>query len=149
MKFRRRYLYMLFIFLVMVSLLELVSQLLKHPNVMEVVGESPFLLTTSRHQIGDYSKYVEYDIDAGCWATAIAQISHFHRLNPTGKIEYTTTKGKKIEVDLDDYSFDHDQFANNLNRQSTTISKDQVAKYIYIYCYSYLHGFRIVWLPFT
>jgi hypothetical protein len=131
LRFRRHHLYVIFIFLVFITLLELTFRKLQRPNIIDVGGDHPFLINTTWHQIREYAKYVVHDIDAGCWATAIAQISHFHRLNPAGKIEYMTTKGEKIKVDLDDYLFDHDQFANYLDKQSTASAKDQVAKYIY------------------
>ena len=99
--------------------------------MVNIKGDHSFLIKTSWHQIGDYAKYVEYDTDVGCWATAIAQISYYHQFNPSGEIEYVTTKGKKISVDLDDYSFQYNQFVPKLDDHSNSIAKEQIAKYIF------------------
>ncbi|MBD3414921.1 MAG: hypothetical protein GF421_10885 [Candidatus Aminicenantes bacterium] len=122
------------IILIIVSLfilMEITAHLLQKPNRIDLEEESPFLLKTKWHQIGDYARFVTIDEDVGCWATAIAQIAHYHQINPTGKIEYQTSEGHHISVDLNDYPFRHDLFASRLNHDTPEISKGQVAKYLY------------------
>lgn len=130
-KSKRRYLYILLIFIIIFVSLEVTFRVLQRPNIIDVDDDHPFLLKTAGHQIGDYAKFVEYDSDAGCWAVAIAQIAHYHRLIPSGKIEYQTSQGHKILVNLDDYTFRYDLFVPGLNEQTSDVSIEQVAKYIY------------------
>ena len=131
MNIKRKYLYAIPAVLVLLIGFEMLSRVLLSPNLVEIEGSPPYLLQTTWHQIGDYAAFVEHDTDAGCWATAIAQIAHFHKLNPSGKINYTTTAGKQIVVELDDFSFDHAQFADHLDAHSGDAAKEQVGKYIY------------------
>ena len=112
-------------------MLDVVARRLQRPNVVDLSDEYAFLLETNWHQDGDYAQFVTLDDDAGCWATAIAQIAHHHRLIPTGQIEYQTSGGQLVSVDLDSYRFDHDQFTSNLDDHTPASSREQVAKYIY------------------
>lgn len=131
MKIKRKFLYAIPAVLALLICFEILSRVLLSPNLVEIDGHPPYLLQTNWHQIGDYAAFVEHDTDAGCWATAIAQIAHFHKLNPSGKINYTTTTGKQIVVELDDFSFDHNLFADRLDAQSGDAAMEQVGKYIY------------------
>ena len=128
---KRKYLYAIIIMVAIILIFEVVSRFLLSPNLVDIEGDHPYLIETTWDQIGDYAAFVKYDDDTGCWATAIAQIAHYHRLNPLGKIEYTTSIGDQISENLDDYTFHHEQFSKSINGQTTAESKEQVAKYIY------------------
>jgi hypothetical protein len=112
-------------------LLDVSARQLQKPNRINLAGEHQFLLRTTWHQIGDYARFVEVDDDAGCWATAIAQIAHYHHLIPTGKVEYRTSNGHQVSINLDGYEFRHEQFASHLDDETPGQVKEQVGKYIY------------------
>lgn len=78
-----------------------------------------------------YAKFCPDNNRAGCWSTAIAQILYFHRMMPTGKVDFKTTTGYKISEDLDSYKFNRDLFVEKLDDRTSKESADQVAKYIY------------------
>lgn len=111
--------------------MELAAYLLLRPNRVEVENEPHHLLTTRWHQVGDYARFVTLDDDAGCWAAAIAQIAHFHEFCPTGRIEYQTTNGATVRIDLDSVPIDHDEFVDAIDTTTPAEARDQVARYIY------------------
>lgn len=131
MKFKRKYLYLIFIVFALIIILEIGSRIIQSPNLVNVETDKSFLLKTTWHQVGSYAKYVKYDNDAGCWATAIAQIAHYHKLIPSGQVQYVTSNGNKISVYLDDYSFKHEQFESYLNEHTSPNTIEQISKYIY------------------
>ena len=131
MKLKRKYLYTIIILVAIIVIFEILSRLLLSPNLVVIKGEHTYLIKTTWDQTGDYAAFVKYDDDTGCWATAIAQIAHYHRLNPFGKIEYTTSRGNHISENLNDYSFNHEQFDKTITVQTAANSKEKVAKYIY------------------
>jgi len=131
LKLKRKLAIILLSIVFLFVLLEIFFQNLQSPNTIKLDGNVPFLMKTSWHQIGEYAKYIEYDTDAGCWAVAIAQIAHYHRINPSGEINYITSTGKNISVNLDDYNFTHELLVPRLNDNVNSIEREQVAKYIY------------------
>ncbi|UCG86733.1 MAG: C10 family peptidase [Gemmatimonadota bacterium] len=131
MKSRRHYLIAIVVAVALLILLDPAANQLQDPNRIDLEGEHRFLLQTTWHQVGGYARFMTQDDDAGCWATAIAQIAHHHRLTPRGNIEYQTSGGHQVSVDLDDYEFDHDRFVSRLDDETPVVSSDQVAKYIY------------------
>ena len=111
--------------------IELVAGLLQRPNRVDPGANSQFLITTQWHQVGDYARSVSLDDDTGCWATAIAQIGHFHQVMPVGAIEYETSSGSQVRIDLDSFDFDHAIFVDEIDSDTTGEARDQVAEYIY------------------
>jgi len=132
LRFRSRYWALIPIVVASLILIDVAARVLQKPNRVTLEREHPYLLRTTWHQIGDYARFVPADDDAGCWATAIAQIAHYHHLTPTDKIEYQTSGGYQVSLDLDEYEFRHDQFASHLDDETPEISKEQVARYIYL-----------------
>ncbi len=49
---------------------------------------------------GGFEKYTPDQMRLGCWSTTLAQIMYFHRLQPSGKVSYTSTKGHIIRKNL-------------------------------------------------
>ncbi|MBX3044689.1 MAG: C10 family peptidase [Candidatus Kapabacteria bacterium] len=127
----KKYIYIIVIIVGFLIILEMIARYLTSPNIIEVPESRSYLLNTSWNQIEEYSKYVEYDQDAGCWGVAIAQIAHYHKLNPRGNISYLTSNGDSIRVNLNDFDFQHHKFVSSINENTSNESKYQVAKYIY------------------
>jgi hypothetical protein len=117
--------------IVLLVIIEVTARVLQKPNRIDVVGEEQYLLETTWHQTGDYAQFIPVGNNAGCWSTALAQIGHYHRLTPTGTVEYRTTGGYQVSVDLDGYEFRYTQFVPRIDDRSPAASKEQVAKYIY------------------
>lgn len=128
---KKKYIYITFIIVVFLIILEITARYLTSPNIIEVPESESYLLRTGWNQIEEYSKFVEHDQDAGCWGVAIAQIAHYHKLNPSGNISYVTSNGDSISVNLNDFDFQHSKFVSSINENTLNESKEQIAKYIY------------------
>ncbi len=128
---KRKISYTTIIIVSLVILIDRAADFLLKPNRITPEEECEYLLQTEWHQIDDYARFIPYDDDAGCWAVAIAQICHFHNLSPSGKIKYKTSQEKPVSVELDSYKFRHNLFAPRLGKNSSPISIEQVAKYIF------------------
>ena len=111
--------------------LEVTARLLLAPNRIDLEAEHPYLLETTWHQVGEYARFVPQDDDVGCWATAIAQIAHFHRLNPTGKVRYRTSLGHEVAIGLDDYAYQQDQLVPRIDDTTEAAAREQVARYLF------------------
>ena len=59
--------------------------------------EKDYLLNTQWDQVDKYAKFCPDNNRAGCWSTAMAQIFYFHRMKPTGEVDYLTTTGYKVK----------------------------------------------------
>jgi hypothetical protein len=129
-KRQKRYLAIAIVVTVLV-LIEVVSYVLQRPNRIDLDGDEPFLLQTTWHQAGDYAQFIPTGEIAGCWSTALAQIAHYHRLNPTGSVRYETSSGLTVSIDLNAYHFRHGQFAPRIDRDTPAATKEQIATYIY------------------
>lgn len=90
-----------------------------------------YLLDTQWDQVNLYAKFCPDNNRAGCWSTAIAQILYFHKITPTGNIDYETTTGYKVSEDLDSYEFNWELFVERLDAKASMQSIDQIAKYNY------------------
>lgn len=128
---KKKYIYGILGIVTFYIVLEMSARYLISPNIIEVPESESYLLKTSWNQIDEYAKFVEFDQDAGCWGVAIAQIAHYHKLNPSGIISYLTSNGDSIRVNLDGFDFQHNKFVSSINENTSNESKDQVAKYIY------------------
>lgn len=62
------------------------------------------LLTTKWGQGGKYSQYTPHKRRLGCWSVAFAQILNYHKIQPSGKVQYTGAD-YKINEDLGSYQF--------------------------------------------
>jgi hypothetical protein len=131
MRTRRTWMTLVIAGFVLVLGFELAARYLLGPNRIELGEGHPYLLTTRWHQVGDYARFVTLDDDTGCWATAVAQIGHYHGLQPVGTISYRVSEGTPVEVDLDSFDFDHAAFVDEIDSDTPPTSRDQVAGYIY------------------
>lgn len=86
-------------------------------------------LKTHWYQDGPFAQFTPDHERVGCWSTAYAQILFFHRLKPTGRVRYECSPGHKVDVDLDQYRFDWEQFPNEINDQTPKASAEQLARY--------------------
>ena len=89
------------------------------------------LLDTRWGQRNLYTRFSPDNLRLGCWSTAIAQILYFHRLTPSGQVNYVGSLGYTINENLDLYDFNWDLFVNELNENTPNINVEEVARYIY------------------
>lgn len=89
------------------------------------------LLATKWGQDAGYAKFSPDNQLVGCWSTALAQILYYHRLEPSGKVQYKTSTGYDINEDLDSFTFDWSKFSNGLRYEKDAAIMDQVGKYVY------------------
>lgn len=90
-----------------------------------------FLLKTHWGQGGIYTRYAPEDHVQGCWSTALAQILYYHRLKPSGVVDYTCSKGYRIQENLSGYDFIWNEFENRITANSPIESIEAVSKYSY------------------
>ena len=118
------------IILIILFLLAVNKFLPERPNKIDLAENYPFLLETTWHQAGEYARFMKSDSILGSKAVAIAQIAHYHKLNPVGRIDYIDSSGYQ-SINLDDYSFQHSQFVSFIDENTPDSSKEQMAKYLF------------------
>src|SRR5512135_231950 len=59
----------------------------------------PYILTRWKQDDG-YAAFTPDSALLGCWSVAFAQVLAYHKLSPSGKVNYTTTGGKTINQDF-------------------------------------------------
>jgi len=87
-------------------------------SVKSTAGEaagSTHLLKTQWYQDGPFAQFTPNHERVGCWSTAYAQILYYHRLKPTGRVKYDCSSGETVDVNLDAYRFDWNQFADEVS----------------------------------
>lgn len=67
----------------------------------------------------------------GCHSIAIAQVLHFHKLAPSGKVNYKCSNGVAINEDFSDYKVDWNKISARLTESSTQESIDATAYFNY------------------
>jgi peptidase C10-like protein len=95
-------------------------------------GEAPenrYLLKTQWYQDGPFAQFTPNHERVGCWSTAYAQILYHHRLKPTGRVTYDCSSGQKVDIDLDAYRFDWNQFADEISAATPKKAAEQLAQY--------------------
>lgn len=110
-------------------LLTAITAMMLMVTVEAAPSASDHLLTTHWYQDGLFAQFTPDHERVGCWSTAYAQILYFHRLKPTGRVRYECTSGYKVDVDLDQYRFDWEQFPNEITEQTPKIGSEQLALY--------------------
>ena len=68
----------------------------------------------------------------GCWSTSLAQILYYHRLKPSGIVDYTCSRGYRIQENLSGYDFNWDEFENRITGNSPVKSIEAVTRYSYL-----------------
>jgi hypothetical protein len=89
------------------------------------------LLTTQWYQDGPFAQFTPHHERVGCWSTAYAQILYYHRLKPTGRVSYDCSSGQKININLDEYRFDWNQFADIVTAATPKGTVEQMAQFSY------------------
>jgi hypothetical protein len=87
------------------------------------------LLTTQWYQDGPFAQFTPHHERVGCWSTAYAQILYYHRLKPTGRVSYDCSSGQKININLDEYRFDWNQFADIVTAATPKGTVEQMAQF--------------------
>jgi hypothetical protein len=98
----------------------------------QTIAGAETLLKTNWDQFGIYARYTPDNQVLGCWSTALAQILYYHRLQPTGEVDYTCTKGYVIRDTLSKFHFDWEAFAPELEEASHPDAIEAVARYSYL-----------------
>lgn len=102
------------------------------PAQKPAIMDAPFLLKTNWDQWGIYAKYTPENHVLGCWSTAMAQILYYHRLEPSGIVSYTCSKGYVIKDNLSHYFPVWNHFTESINNHSNPETIDAVARYSYL-----------------
>lgn len=87
------------------------------------------LLRTHWKQDSIYAKYTPRNELLGCWSVAFAQVLAFHRLQPSGKVNYTTHGG--ITIDQTVIPVNWDKIVSTVNRETQEENSDETARYCY------------------
>ena len=87
------------------------------------------LLTTHWGQRGGYAQYTPKKERLGCWSVALAQILYYHKVQPSGFVQYEG-KGYKVAETLD-HQFDWDLFVDRVSRSTPKQKQSEVARYCY------------------
>jgi hypothetical protein len=97
-----------------------------------VIARGRYLLQTNWDQFGIYARYAPAQERLGCWSTALAQILYYHRLKPTGVVDYTCSNGVAIRDTLSRYALRWQDFAPQLNAASAPAALEAVTRYSYL-----------------
>lgn len=101
------------------------------PEKKKCASDSEYLTKTHWKQMGGFQKYTPDSLRLGCWSTALAQITYYHKLKPFGHVEYTSRQGYKIDETMDSSWFSFDKFAPGIDSGTSAETADQLAKYNY------------------
>jgi len=89
------------------------------------------LLRTTWAQRGEFAAFTPQNQRLGCWSTAIGQILRYHKLQPEGKVQYSTRAGTELSLDMDRYKFNWNRFPSSFHSRTPVIGKREVAGYLY------------------
>lgn len=89
------------------------------------------LITTHWKQMGGFEKQTPDQLRVGCWSTALAQIMYFHRLKPFGQVSYTSSKGYRIDEQLDSNRLDLHDMTPYIDSTSRPEQIDALSWYSY------------------
>jgi hypothetical protein len=101
------------------------------PNKSRCITDSECLTMTHWKQTGGFERYTPDSLRTGCWSTALAQITYYHKLKPYGHVEYTSRKNYKIKENIDSSQFDFSLFTPSIDTTTSQETIDQLAKYNY------------------
>ena len=89
------------------------------------------LLRTQWGQREEYAAFAPRQQRVGCWSTAIGQILRLHGLSPRGDVQYRTSAGTSLKLDLESHEFDFRKLADSLTTRTPVAHKREVAGYLY------------------
>jgi hypothetical protein len=110
-------------------LLTAVALALVASSKTSAAADNSYLLKTHWYQDGPFAQFTPNHERVGCWSTAYAQILYYHRLKPAGRVTYDCSSGQKIDVNLDAYTFDWNQFADDVSVATPKNAAEQMARY--------------------
>lgn len=93
--------------------------------------EIPPLLTTQWGQRGVYAKFTPKAERTGCWAAALAQILHYHKVQPSGEVTFYHEGGQSNMVVALDHQFDWSLFVDSISNSTPAACQNEVATYCY------------------
>jgi hypothetical protein len=97
-------------------------------------GTSPadsIFLKTHWKQMGGFEKATPDHMRLGCWSTALAQIAYYHRLQPFGRVAYTSRKGYIIHEELDSLRVNFDLLTSQIDSTTAEAAINALARYNY------------------
>ena len=89
----------------------------------------PYIFTRWK-QDGDYAAFTPDHELLGCWSIAFAQVLAFHRLSPSGEVDYITTGGLRINQDLNDV-INWERIIPSIDNDTLPETSQEVAKYCF------------------
>ena len=89
----------------------------------------PYILTRWK-QDGAYAAFTPENELLGCWSVAFAQVLAFHRLSPSGNVQYITSDGKIINQNLHD-SINWGEINNYFDSDSLSDLTWETARFCY------------------
>lgn len=89
----------------------------------------PYILTRWK-QDGEYAAFTPDNALLGCWSVAFAQVLAFHKLSPSGKVNYTTMSGEMINQDFND-PVKWERIINSVDSGTLSEYSQETAKYCY------------------
>jgi hypothetical protein len=90
-----------------------------------------FLLKTQWGSDNFHTRFTPGNQPLGCHSIAIAQVLYFHKLAPSGKVNYQCSNGVAIKEDFSDYTVDWNKISARLTESSTTEVLDATAYFNY------------------
>ncbi len=89
----------------------------------------PYLLTRWK-QDGAYAAFTPDHELLGCWSVAFAQVLVFHKLSPSGEVDYMTSGNRRIRLQLND-SVNWGKIITTADSNSLPESSMETAKYCF------------------
>jgi hypothetical protein len=89
------------------------------------------LIKTHWQQMGGFESCAPDKMRLGCWSTALAQIMYYHRLKPFGHVAYVSSKGYKINENMDSAAIRMDKLANQIDSTTNGEQAAETARYNY------------------
>jgi hypothetical protein len=107
------------------------TSILFFPDKASCMTDKDCLTQTRWQQMGGFETFTPDGLRTGCWSTALAQIAYYHKLQPSGQVRYTSSKGYAINEDLTKASFDFTLFTSAIDATTSPESGSQMARYNY------------------
>jgi hypothetical protein len=89
------------------------------------------LIKTHWKQMGGFETYTPDHLRLGCWSTALAQIVYYHHLKPFGHAAYVSSKGYRINEDIDSSKINLSRLSFQINSMTSKTEIADLARYNY------------------
>lgn len=94
-------------------------------------GADSTLIKTHWKQMGGFEACTPDKMRLGCWSTALAQIMYYHQLKPFGNVAYLSSKGYRINENIDSASIRMEMLANQIDSTTAPEQAAETARYNY------------------